>query len=148
LDTLLPAEVQQATIGLRVDYAHLRDALDTLLAKRLPDVDIITAGGPGVPALAASYPRSRGPELVTVTPDYRKHPRDEAERQLVDLVAPAKAAVVVWEEGNPQAGNLLALARAKGISSPRPGGRGSGEGRSRRGGGTGGAGYGVRLVSP
>ena len=39
----------------RFDYARLRDALDVLLVNRLPDVEIITAGGPGVPALAACY---------------------------------------------------------------------------------------------
>ncbi|MCE9564431.1 MAG: DUF2493 domain-containing protein [Planctomycetes bacterium] len=44
----------------RFEYARLRDAIDALLAKRLPDVEILTAGGPGVPALAACYARSRG----------------------------------------------------------------------------------------
>ena len=40
---------------LPIPYARLRDALDAALANRLPDVQIVTAGGPGVPALAASY---------------------------------------------------------------------------------------------
>jgi hypothetical protein len=35
-----------------VDYVHLRDALDKLLANRLPEVQILTAGDPGVPRLA------------------------------------------------------------------------------------------------
>jgi hypothetical protein len=33
-----------------VDYVRLRDALDKLLANRMPEVEIFTAGGPGVPA--------------------------------------------------------------------------------------------------
>jgi hypothetical protein len=33
-----------------VAYVRLRDALDKLLANHLPEVQILTAGGPGVPA--------------------------------------------------------------------------------------------------
>jgi hypothetical protein len=55
-----------------VDYVRLRDALDKLLANRLPEVQILTSGGPGVPALAAGYARSRGLEVVVVTPDFNK----------------------------------------------------------------------------
>ncbi|MFO0823382.1 MAG: hypothetical protein U0792_09745 [Gemmataceae bacterium] len=40
----------------RVEYPRLRDALDVLIAKRLPDVELLTAGGPGVPAQAAFTP--------------------------------------------------------------------------------------------
>jgi hypothetical protein len=35
-----------------VDYVRLRDTLDKLLANRMPEVQILTAGGPGVPRLA------------------------------------------------------------------------------------------------
>jgi len=37
----------------RFEYARLRDALDVLLARRLPDVEILTAGG-----LVGHLPRS------------------------------------------------------------------------------------------
>jgi hypothetical protein len=50
-------------------YHRLSDALDLALANRLPDVQLITGGGPGVPALAASYARSRGLMLNVVLPD-------------------------------------------------------------------------------
>ena len=51
------------------DYARLRDALDVALANRFPDVQLVTIGGPGVPALVASYARSRGlPLVVTQRP--------------------------------------------------------------------------------
>lgn len=56
------------------DYARLRDVLDIALVNRFPDVAIITTGGPGLPALAASYARSRGLELMACTLDYRRHP--------------------------------------------------------------------------
>ena len=99
----------------RVDYARFRDALDRALANRLPEVQILTAGGPGVPALAASYARSRSLELVAVTPNFQKHPGDAVDRRAVDLVAAADAAVIVWEECNPDVAKFLALARSKGI---------------------------------
>jgi hypothetical protein len=35
-----------------VDYVRLRDSLDKLLANRMPEVQILTAGGQGVPRLA------------------------------------------------------------------------------------------------
>lgn len=46
------------------------NALDQALARRLPAVELVTAGGPGVPALAASYARSRRIHLSVITPDY------------------------------------------------------------------------------
>src|SRR5262245_54204958 len=97
------------------DYRRLRDALDAALAKRLPDVEILTAGGPGVPALAASCAQSRGPPVTVVLPDYVKHPGDALERRDGQLVALADAAVVAWEEGCGDVRELLARVRAKGI---------------------------------
>jgi hypothetical protein len=81
----------------RVDYVRLRDALDKLLANRMPEVQILTAGGPGVPALAASYARSRGLEVVVVTPDHQKHRTDAVERSGAELVAMADAVLIVGE---------------------------------------------------
>ncbi len=47
-----------------VDYVRLRDSA---LVNRLPHVEIITAGGPGISALAASY--SVRIPVVTTHPD-------------------------------------------------------------------------------
>jgi hypothetical protein len=80
-----------------VDYFRLRDVLDKLLANRMPDVQILTAGGPGVPALAASYARSRGLEVVVINPDHNKHKTDAVERCNSALVDMADAVVVVGE---------------------------------------------------
>jgi hypothetical protein len=63
-----------------VDYVRLRDALDKLRTNRMPEVQIITAGGPGVPALAVSYARSSCLEVVVINPDYNKHKTDAVER--------------------------------------------------------------------
>jgi hypothetical protein len=41
-------------------YPTLRAALDVLLVNHLPDVELLTAGGRGVPMLAASYGAGRG----------------------------------------------------------------------------------------
>jgi YspA, cpYpsA-related SLOG family len=98
-----------------VDYARLRDVLDAALANRLPDVDVVTAGGPGVPALAASYARSRGLGFVAVPPDFEKHPGNARDRRDENVVGMADAAVVVWEDGNADVRDLLARVRAKGI---------------------------------
>ena len=80
-----------------MDYVRLRDTLDKLLANRVPEVQILTAGGPGVPALAASYARSRGLEVVVITPDHNKHKTDAVERCNAELVAISDAVVIVGE---------------------------------------------------
>src|SRR5262245_13313099 len=43
-----------------VEYSHLRDVLNRALVNRMPDVELVTAGGPGLPALVASYAHARG----------------------------------------------------------------------------------------
>src|SRR5262245_26279370 len=73
------------------DNARLRDALDRALVNRLPDVELLTAGGPGVPALAASYARSRGLTLTVLTTDYIRYPGDAREHRDGQLVALADA---------------------------------------------------------
>lgn len=91
------------------DYARLRDTLDALLADRMPDVVILTAGGPGVAALAASYARSRGLDVRVVVGDSQRRPGSAREEQLAALVAGADAVVVVYEPGD--ARRVVELAR-------------------------------------
>ena len=83
------------------DYPRLRAALDALLAKRLPDVQILTGGGPGVPMLAASYATANGLEVTVLTPDFTRFPVDAVERRDAFLVAEADALVVVWDGRDP-----------------------------------------------
>src|SRR5262245_60963452 len=97
------------------DNARLRDALDRALVNRLPDVELLTAGGPGVAALAASYARTRGLTLTVLTTDYIRYPGDAREHRDGQLVALADAAVVVWEDGHGDVWELLGGARAKRI---------------------------------
>ncbi|MCE9560873.1 MAG: DUF2493 domain-containing protein [Planctomycetes bacterium] len=85
----------------RFDYAQMRDALDVLLANRLSDVEILTAGGAGVPALAACYAASRKLTLTAIPVDHIKHPGNTEERRDEQLVELAHAVVLVgvpsWE---------------------------------------------------
>jgi hypothetical protein len=97
------------------DYPRLRDVLDSALVKRLPDVQVLTVGGRGVPALAASYSCSRGLSLQTVTLDYGKYPGDAEERRIARLVELADAAVVVWDEWNPNVRELVSRLHTKGV---------------------------------
>src|SRR6478672_2681923 len=95
------------------DYARLRKVLDTALAKRLPDVELLTAGGAGVPALAASYARSRGLSVTVIAADHAKHPADARERRDVQLVTLADAAVVAGDNCDGETWELLKRLRAK-----------------------------------
>jgi hypothetical protein len=91
------------------DFPTLRVTLDALLANRLPDVELLTTGGPGVPMLAASYATERGLRMTALVPDFRRFPVDAVERRDAFLVSAADAAVVVWDERTPELRRVLAL---------------------------------------
>ena len=97
-----------------LDYPCLRDILDRALVNRLPDVEIVTPGGPGIPALAASYATSRGLPFLTVTLDFEKHPGDAVDRRTSRLVELADAAVLVLD-GRVDGWRLERRLRAKGV---------------------------------
>jgi hypothetical protein len=101
------------TAGIR-DYPWLRDVLDTLLANRLPDVELLTTGGPGLPALVASYARSRGLTFTALVPDHERYPGNAVERRDALLVADADAAAVLVDEWyHPDMDRLVKAVRAK-----------------------------------
>ncbi|QJX00040.1 DUF2493 domain-containing protein [Frigoriglobus tundricola] len=97
------------------DYPHLRATLDALLAQRLPDVELLTIGGRGVPMLVASYATVRGLKLTTFVPDYRRFPGDAEERRDAYLSAEADAALVVWDGRDPGVRRLLELVERRGV---------------------------------
>jgi hypothetical protein len=97
----------------RVEYARLRAALDVLLVNRLPDVELLTAGGPGVPALAACYAKERELVVTSIPLDFAQHRGDAVEWRDARLVEMADAAVLVGDPTPVQ--ELLDRAAAKGI---------------------------------
>ena len=96
------------------DYPRLRAALDALLTNRLPDVQFLTGGGPGVPMLAASYATANGLTVHALPPDFTRFPVDAVERRDAFLVAEADAVVVVWDGCDPAVARVLKLAERKG----------------------------------
>jgi hypothetical protein len=48
--------------------------LDKLFTSRLPDVELLTAGGQGVPMRAASYATERGLKLTALVPVFGRFP--------------------------------------------------------------------------
>jgi hypothetical protein len=75
----------------------------------------VTAGGPGLPALAASYARSRGLELLPVLPDQVRYPDCAEEKRDERLAELAHAVVVAGELPDVPTRRLLARLRAEGI---------------------------------
>jgi hypothetical protein len=95
---------------------HLRATLDKLLVNRPSDVELLPCGGPGVAMLAASYTAERGLPITAHVPEFGRYPERAAiDRRDGELVAMADAAVIVWEERNPDVLRLLELVKAKGI---------------------------------
>jgi hypothetical protein len=98
------------------DYATLRTTLDALLARRLPDVELLTVGGPGVAILAASYATERGLTVTPMLPEFGRFPEVVAvQRRDAELVALADAAVVVLTERDPEVRRLLELVKSREI---------------------------------
>jgi hypothetical protein len=60
------------------DFPLLRATLDALLAKRLPDVELLTVGGPGVAMLVASYAAERGLSIAAHLPEFGRYPERAA----------------------------------------------------------------------
>jgi hypothetical protein len=86
--------------------------LDTWLT--VLDVELLTTGGPGLPALVASYARSRGLRFTALLPDHERHPGNAVERRDALLVADADAAVVPADEWyHPDMDRLVKAVRAK-----------------------------------
>src|SRR5688500_14922182 len=89
------------------DYPALRAARDALLMNRLPDVELLTCGGRGVPMLAASYATERGLVVTARVADFVRFPVDAVERRDAFLVNEVDAVVVVWADRD-QVASLIA----------------------------------------
>jgi hypothetical protein len=81
----------------------------------LPDVELLTAGGRGVPMLAASYATERGLVVRARVADFARFPVDAVERRDAFLVNEVDAAVIVWAERDPEVRRVLALVERKGM---------------------------------
>lgn len=97
------------------DYRRLRDALDRLLAARLPDVVILTAGGSGADSLAGSYAVARRLPVEQFPADFTRHPVDAVECRNRAMVSAADALVYVPGPDDGHARRVVAFARARGL---------------------------------
>jgi len=97
------------------NYPLLRVTLDALLANRLPDVELLTTGAPGVALLAASCATERGLAVTALVPDFRRLRVDALGRRDAFRVSAADATVVVWDQRAPNPRRVLALVEKKGI---------------------------------
>ena len=84
-----------------------------MLAHRLPDVVLVTAGGRGDEHRVARS-AANGREVVVRVADFARFPTDAVERRDAFLVNEADAAVVVWDR-DPNVRRVLALVERKGI---------------------------------
>ena len=89
--------------------------LDKLLANRLPDVELFTTGGRGVPMLAASYATLCDLKLTALVPDFRRFLVDAVARRDAFLVSQVGAVVVVWDGRDPNVRRVLELVERKGL---------------------------------
>lgn len=110
----IPRAHRRAEAFHRLSHAA---TLDALLANRLPNVELLTVGGPGVAILAASYATERGLSITAHLPEFGRFPERAAiERRDTEVVALADAAVIVLaEKRDPAILRLLERVNAKGF---------------------------------
>jgi hypothetical protein len=103
-----------------LDFDHgAAIGLSKFLSQRLPDVEALTAGGAGVPMLAASYATEKRLTCTALVPEWGRFPDAQAvARRDAELVAMADAAVFVLTDRDPHARRLLEMLRAKGVAVP------------------------------
>jgi hypothetical protein len=75
------------------DYPCLRDVLDVVLANRVPDVELLTVGGSGLPSLVASYARMRKLAFRSVPREQQSYPIEQLSPKNLEVVLLADAAV-------------------------------------------------------
>ncbi len=89
------------------DYRTLRVVLDALLAKRFPDVELLTSDGPWRPMLAASYAAERELPIIAALPECGRFPEVAAVHRAHRIAPRADAAVVVKAIGDPACAGCL-----------------------------------------
>lgn len=96
------------------DYPRLRDVLDVLLANRVPDVELLTFGGAGLPSLVASYARMRKLEFRSVPLEQQSYPIDHLSPINLQLAWLADAAVFFWYDSGGECYLLAKEMKARG----------------------------------
>jgi hypothetical protein len=90
------------------DYPRLRDVLDVVLANRVPDVELLTLGGSGLPSLVASYARMRKLEFRFVPLEQQPYPVEQLLPNNLELVLSADATVFFWHDSG---GGVLSVGK-------------------------------------
>jgi len=96
------------------DYPRLRDVLDVVLANRVPDVELLTVGGSGLPSLVASYARVRKLEFRSVSLEQQPFPLDQLSPKNLEVVLLADAAVFFWYDAGGECYVLAKEMKARG----------------------------------
>lgn len=96
------------------DYPRLREVLDLVLVNRVPDVELLTVGGSGLPSLVASYARMRKLEFRSVPLEQQSYPVEQLSPKNLELVLLADAAVFFWSDSGGECYVLAKEMKARG----------------------------------
>src|SRR5580692_2741391 len=96
------------------NYPRLRDVLDVVLAKRVPDVELLTVGGSGLPSLVASYARMRKLGFRPVPFEQEPYAADQLSPKNLEVVSLADAAVFFWYDSGGECYLLAKEMKARG----------------------------------
>jgi predicted Rossmann-fold nucleotide-binding protein len=97
-------------------YARLCSTLDRLLVNRLPEVVIIHGGASGADSLAGRYAAERGLTCEVFEADWKTHGRAAGPIRNARMLAEGKPDTVVAFPGGRGTANMVALARAAGVT--------------------------------
>ena len=95
------------------DYKLLRDELDRLLSRKLPDVIIISGGAKGADKIAEQYAHYHDLEMWVMLADWDKHGRAAGPLRNQEMAKVADAVVVFWDGVSRGTMHMIDAARAK-----------------------------------
>jgi len=93
------------------DFALLRDKLDAILARKLPNVIILSGGCRGADALGERYASLRGLPIERFLADWARLGRSAGLARNEEMVKAADAVVAFWDGRSRGTGHTISVAK-------------------------------------
>lgn len=97
------------------DYELLKQTLDHILQKRLPDVEIVSGAAKGADSLGEKYAKENNLSLHRKPADWDAYGKSAGYRRNVEMADYADACVCFWDGKSKGTKHMIDLAEKKGI---------------------------------
>lgn len=98
------------------NYSLLRQKMDSLLANRLPAVEIVCGKARGADTLGETYAKERGLQIKYFPAEWDKYGRSAGYRRNNQMAEYADAVVAFWDGKSRGTEHMINLAKEKGLA--------------------------------